>query len=362
MLKCLYTTMRSSPATICLAKTLSLPLRFIFTCKMSPNFPQRKIGDDLVSAIGLGCMGFSIPSAANPHTDEDSLKVLTAAADMGINFWVTSNSYGPNEKLLGRWFKETGRRKEIFLVTKFGVIRKEGGPEVCGTPEHVKEACEASLRDLNTDYIDLYCAHRGMYVVLMSCLTVRNSNQSLSQRKAILPHFRLSYSRTALTLTVTSQTPIEKTMQAMLQLKIAGKVRYMGLSECSARTLARAHKVHPVAAIEVEFSPFSLEIESPDINVLQIARELGVKIIPYSPLGRGFLTGTIKSRSDFEENDTRKMFPRFSEENFGNNLKIVEALASIAKEKGCPPSQLTLAWVLAQGDGSSIFVRTRKSC
>jgi aryl-alcohol dehydrogenase-like predicted oxidoreductase len=279
---------------------------------MAPKFPQRKLGDDLVSALGLGCMGMAIVLSSGAYNDEESLKVLTEAADMGINFWVTSDWYGPftNEKLIGRWFKETGRRDEIFLATKFGIGIADGKVEVSGKPDYVKEACEASLERLQTDHTDLYYQHR-----------------------------------------VDSETPIEKTVEAMAQLKKEGKIRYLGLSECSARTLGRAHKVHPIAAAEMEFSPFALEIESTQTNFLKTARELGVKIIAYSPLGRGFLTGTIKSRDDFDEMDRRRMFPRFSEENFGDNLKLVEALASVAKERGCAPGQLALAWVLTQGDG-----------
>jgi aryl-alcohol dehydrogenase-like predicted oxidoreductase len=279
---------------------------------MARKFPQRKIGDALVSAIGLGCMGMSIIPPDRPHSDEESLQVLTEAADMGINFWVTSDFYGPftNEKLVGRWFKETGRRNEIFLVTKFAMKVANGKREVCGKPEYVKEACEASLERLGTDRIDLYCQHR-----------------------------------------VDPDTPIEKTVEAMAELKKEGKIRYLGLSECSARTLSRAHKVHPIAAAEMEFSPFAMEIESTQTNFLKTARGLGVKIIVYSPLGRGFLTGSIKTRDDVDS--MRRMHPRFSEENFSDNMKIVQALASVAKEKGCAPGQLALAWVLAQRDGET---------
>lgn len=141
----------------------------------------------------------------------------------------------------------------------------------------------------------------------------------------------------------------------MAELKKDGKIRYLGLSECSARTLRRAHKVHPIAAAEMEYSPFALEIESSQTNFLYTARELGVAIVPYSPLGRGFLTGTIKSRDDLDEKDARRLFPRYSEENFGGNLKLVEEIANVAKEKGCKPGQLALAWVVAQGDGKIVF-------
>ncbi len=248
--------------------------------------------------------------AIPPYDDEESLKVLTEAADLGINFWVTSDAYGDTEKLIGRWFKETGRRGEIFIATKFGRLSVDGKMVFSSKPDYVKRACEASLERLQTHRIDLFSQHR-----------------------------------------VDFETPIEKTVEAMAQLKNEGKVRYLGLSECSAQTLRRAHQVYPIAAAEMEFSPFALEIESTQTNFLKMARELGVKIVAYAPLGKGFLTGVIKSRDDFDEKDMRRMFPRFSEGNFGDNLKLVEALALIAKEKSCTPGQLSLAWILAQGDG-----------
>ena len=281
------------------------------TKRMALTFPQRKIGDDLVSAIGLGCMGMSIPSSAR-NTDEESLRVLTQAADMGINFWVTSDYYGPhtNEELLGRWFKETGRRDEIFLCTKFGPRMVDGKPQVSGKPDWVKQACDGSLKRLNTDRIDLYCQHR-----------------------------------------VDLQTPIETTVEAMVQLKAEGKIRYLGLSECSARTLKRACSVQQIATAEMEFSPFAMEIDSAETNFLVTARELDVKIVAYSPLGRGFLTGALKSRADFDPLDQRIRFPRFDEENFPGNLKLVGIFEDMAKEKGCTSGQLALAWVLAQGEG-----------
>jgi aryl-alcohol dehydrogenase-like predicted oxidoreductase len=283
---------------------------------MASKFPQRKIGDDFVSALGLGCMGMSIAVLPNVPSDEESLKVLTTAADMGINFWVTSDRYGPftNERLIGRWFKKTGRRDEIFLCTKFGVKHVDGRMENDSRAEYVKEACAASLERLQTDRIDLYSQHR-----------------------------------------VDPAIPIEKTIEAMVQLKQEGKIRYLGLSECSTQTLKRASRVHPIAAAEMEFSPFALEIESSQTDFLVTARDLGTKIVAYSPLGRGFLTGAIKNRNDVDE-IRRKMFPRFSEENFPANFKLVEGMAVMAKDKGCTVGQLSLAWILAQGDGKK-FVR-----
>lgn len=279
---------------------------------MPASFPQRKIGGESVSAIGLGCMGMSFGyTSFGGYNEEESHAVLTRAADLGITFWDTSDIYGPfeNEKLIGRWFKKTGRRNEIFLASKFAnVFDAEGKMQVRGDAAYVHEACAASLERLGVDHIDLYYQHR-----------------------------------------VDSKTPIEETVRAMAELKKSGKIRHLGLSECSATTLKRAHAVHPIAAAQMEFSPFALEIESPESDFLKTARSLGVAIVAYSPLGRGFLTGAITSRADLDEKDSRFKHPRFSEENFADNLKLVRLLSDMAKEKGCTPGQLALAWVLAQG-------------
>ncbi|KAF2229540.1 aldo-keto reductase [Viridothelium virens] len=277
-------------------------------------FPQRKIGDDNVSAMGLGCMGMTQSYVSfGGYNDEESIKTLTRAADMGMNFWDTSDIYGPetNERLIGKWFKETGRRKEIFLATKFGNVYEGGkrGGGIRGDAAYVKEACAKSLSRLGIDTIDLYYQHR-----------------------------------------VDPETPIEETVAAMAELQKEGKIRYLGLSECSATTLRRAHKVHPIAAAQMEFSPFALEIESEQTEFLKTARELGVKIVAYSPLGRGFLTNTIKSRDDIDPGDSRANHPRFSAEHFDENLKLVHALSAMASKKGVTPGQLVLAWVLQQGN------------
>ncbi|KAI0397014.1 aldo-keto reductase [Xylariaceae sp. FL0594] len=284
---------------------------------MAAKYPQRKIGDDSVSAIGLGCMGMTYAyKSFGGFDDEESFKVLTAAADVGITFWDTADVYGPftNEELIGKWFQATGRRSEIFLATKFGNrIAPDGSMHVSGSPAYVRSCCEASLARLQTSYIDLYYQHR-----------------------------------------VDPRTPIEATVRAMSELRREGKVRHLGLSECSERSLRRAHAAAaptPIAAIQMEYSPFALQIESPQTPLLRTARELGVKIVAYSPLGRGFLTGAITSRDQLDPTDNRiLMQPRFSEENFGQNLKLVELMTSIAQEKGCTPGQLSIAWLLAQGD------------
>lgn len=276
------------------------------------KYPQRKIGDASVSAIGLGCMGMSFGyTSYGGYDDEESLKVLTRAADAGVTFWDTSDIYGPftNEKLIGKWFATTGRRQEIFLATKFANRFIDGKMEVFGDKKYVKKACAESLERLQTDHIDLYYQHR-----------------------------------------VDPKTPIEETVSAMAELVKEGKVRNLGLSECSARTLQRACAVHPIAAAQMEYSPFALEIESSQTEFLSTARALGVKIVAYSPLGRGFLTGAIARREDLDPSDSRFQHPRFSEEHFGSNLELVETLAGIAKDKGVTPGQLSLAWVLAQGE------------
>jgi aryl-alcohol dehydrogenase-like predicted oxidoreductase len=285
---------------------------------MTSKFPQRKIRDASVSAFGLGCMGMTHGYTSGGYNEQESLRVLTRAADLGITFWDTSDVYGPftNEQLIGKWFRQTGRRDEIFLATKFALQVVDGELKISGDPVYVKKACAESLERLQTDRIDLYYQHR-----------------------------------------VDTNTPIEKTVQAMVELKNEGKIRYLGLSECSARTMRRAHKIHPIAAVQVEYSPFALEIESSNTDVLQTARDLGIKIVAYSPLGSGFLTGAIKSRSDINQDDARSWLPRFSEEHFEDNLKLVGTLAKIAEEKACTPGQLSLAWVLAQGEGEIMAAR-----
>jgi len=286
---------------------------------MAPNFPQRRLGDTTVSALGLGCMGMSTMLVMGlPRDEQEVFDTLTKAADMGITFWDTSDAYGDNEELLGKWFQKTGRRNEIFLATKFGVMHRAtlGNTTINGRPEYVRKACEASLEKLGVDYIDLYYQHR-----------------------------------------VDTNTPIEKTVEAMAQLKREGKIRHLGLSECSARTLERACKVHPIAAVQMEFSPFAMDIET--TGFLDVARKLSVQIVAYSPLGRGFLTGAIKSRADLDPKDLRlALHPRFSEENFPANLGLVGIFEEMAKTKGCTTGQAALAWVLAQGTGRGARLMT----
>jgi aryl-alcohol dehydrogenase-like predicted oxidoreductase len=271
------------------------------------SLPKSTLGQNgpQVNRLGFGLMGLSVfYGTAKP--DNERLALLDQAHALGEHFWDSSDLYGDNEDLIGKWFQANpDKRKDIFLATKFAV--KEGRV-IDSSPEHCKAACEKSLKRLGLEHIDLYYCHR-----------------------------------------VDQKTPIEKTVGAMKELKEAGKIKYLGLSEISSDTLRRAHKVHPISAVQVEYSPFALDIESKQIDLLKTCRELGVAVVAYSPLSRGMLTGTLKGPEDFEEGDFRAFAPRFSKENFPKNLKLADQLFSIAQRKGVTPAQLTLAWLMAQG-------------
>jgi aryl-alcohol dehydrogenase-like predicted oxidoreductase len=271
----------------------------------------RKLGNDLtVSAIGLGCMGMSF--AYGPKDDAESAAALRRAVDLGITFFDTAEAYGPfhNEELLGRTLKPV--RDRVVIATKFGfkLDPSKSGPAamtgVDSRPEHVKAVAEAALKRLGTDVIDLFYQHR-----------------------------------------VDPNVPIEDTVGAMADLVREGKVRALGLSEAGSATIRRAHAVHPIAAVQSEYSLWSRD---PEIDVLQTCRDLGIGFVPYSPLGRGFLTGAIQTIDDLSDDDFRRTLPRFHGDNFDANARLVAALESHAKEKGVTAAQLALAWVLHQGE------------
>jgi len=270
---------------------------------------RRNLGREglVVSELGLGCMGMS--EFYGTGDEEESLATIHRAMELGITFLDTADMYGPftNEKLVGKAIAD--RRDEVVLATKFGNVRGKDGSflGVSGKPDYVREACDASLSRLGVDHIDLYYQHR-----------------------------------------VDPETPIEETVGVMKELVEAGKVRYLGLSEAGAGTIKKAHAVHPISALQSEYSLFTREVED---EILPTVRELGIGFVPYSPLGRGFLTGRWKSIEDMPEDDTRSArFPRFAEENFKKNLELADRVREVAEVKDLTPGQLALAWLLAQGD------------
>ncbi|KAK3347050.1 NADP-dependent oxidoreductase domain-containing protein [Lasiosphaeria hispida] len=284
-----------------------------------------------IPALGFGLMVLS--AAYGPAgTDEERFAVLDRAWELGLRNWDSSNHYGDSEDFVGRWFVlHPERRADIFLATKFGVSVKfgpDGKPDigVNTTPENTRASAERSLKRLGTEWIDLYYISR-----------------------------------------LDKKTPIEKTIQALAELKSEGKIRAIGISECSERSLRRAYKIAPIDAVQLEYSPWQLDIEResgdpvPGAGLFDACKELDITIFAYSPLGRGFLTGQLRSLDDLPADDSRRRNPRFSPENFPKNIELVEKLQAIAARKGCSPSQLTLAWLMAQGDNIVPIPGTKSS-
>ncbi|KAI3584697.1 NADP-dependent oxidoreductase domain-containing protein [Fusarium oxysporum f. sp. albedinis] len=305
-----------------MAPPAQLPLR-----QLTKNGPK-------IPSIGLGLMGISVGYGAAtyeshlqllnltniPRSDEERLKLLDRAWELGCTNWDTADVYGDSEDVVGKWFKlHPERRQDIFLATKFGLRVGEKGIVTDSSPEHVRKSIESSLKRLGVKHIDLYYMHRA-----------------------------------------NEDVPIEKTVEAMKQLVDEGKVKYLGLSEISSTTLRRAHAIHTISAVQVEYNPWTLDIEGPSgTNLLKACEELDVAVFAYSPLGRGILTGRFRSVDDFEETDTRRNLTRFQGDNFKKNLKIVDQFNELAKNKGFTSSQLVLAWILEQSPKMFVIPGTK---
>ncbi|KAK4164020.1 putative aldo-keto reductase [Cladorrhinum sp. PSN259] len=281
----------------------------------SSQVPTRRLGNHNdspeIPILGLGMMGLSA-FYGTKRSDEDRLALLDRAFELGCTHWDSAAMYGDSEDLLGTWFEKTGNRNKVFLATKFGnKALPDGKRVICNDPEYIREEVENSLRRLKTDYIDLLYCHR-----------------------------------------ISGDVTVEDIVTTMKELVDAGKVRYLGFSECGTKTLRAASKVHPIHAYQIEYSPFSMDIHQTSAeggqSVYETCKELGIAVVAYSPIGRGMLTGQIRSIDDFEAGDFRRTVPRFSPENFHKNMELVDALKKIASRKGCTSGQLTLAWMMKQ--------------
>ncbi|TEY60583.1 hypothetical protein BOTCAL_0180g00180 [Botryotinia calthae] len=276
----------------------------------STKLPTRALGRDgpQIPALGLGLMGLST-FYGKSGSDEERFEFLDRAYDLGCTHWDSAQMYGDNEVLLGKWFTRTGKRSEIFLTTKFGNhVTPEGGREIRNDAEYIRQSVAESFEKLQTDYIDLLYCHR-----------------------------------------FTGTIPVETIVTVMKEFVDAGKVKYLGLSECGVDTLERAVKIHPIHAYQIEYSPFSMDVEKPEVGLLDCCKRLGIALVAYSPLGRGILTGQYRSVDDFDKDDFRRTIPRFAtQENFDKNLKLVDTITAIGKTKNASPGQVTLAWMIKQ--------------
>ncbi|SPO00354.1 related to pyridoxine 4-dehydrogenase [Cephalotrichum gorgonifer] len=289
-----------------------------------PKLRQLGKGGPNVNTIGFGLMGLGIEGYGPRGTDEERFAVLDRAWEIGCTNWDTSNIYGDSEDVIGKWFKlHPERRADIFLASKFGMkpsAEAFGGFAFDSSPEYCRKCIDESLKKLGVDYIDLYYVHR-----------------------------------------VDSNVPIEKTIREMKALVDEGKIKYIGLSEISSSSVRRAHSVHPISAVQVEYNPWTLDIEGPSgTNLLDTCNELGIAIFVYSPLGRGIMTGAYRSAADFGHGDFRAMLARYQGDNFNKNLVLVDAFTELAQRKGCTPGQLVLAWILEQSPNMFVIPGTKK--